>query len=105
MTKVKGIMAPALAAVLIASAGLFGCSASENEQKDETTDMQEADEEPTYAEIGTDSDSATQVQLTNATGKTITNIAVKASTDEAYPEGIMTSSQKWADDETVIAFF
>lgn len=107
LSRSKFALASASAA-LVLSFGLFGCSNNEQASTDASSDNNATEEvvveEPSYTEIGTNSASSTGVLITNDSKKSITNIAFKANTEDAYPAGLMSDNQKWADGETCLVY-
>lgn len=77
----------------------------EAEQKDDKVEKEEKKDEKEYMTIGTESEEAYQLLLTNHTGGEITQLRIKVSSAPEFPENMMAADMKIPVQETVRVYY
>lgn len=107
--KRKVLIAVLLGAMTVSMVGGCGNKSTSEEDvsvKTEAAEVEEeAEPEETYKAIGTESEEAYAVQLTNDLGQDIKAISVKASSEDAYPDNMLEDADVFAKDETRILYY
>lgn len=80
-------------------------TADQKEKKQEEQEKQEEKDEKEYMTIGTQSEGAYELLLTNHTGGEITQLKVKVSSAPEFPENMMAADMKIPDQETVRLYY
>lgn len=80
-------------------------TADQKEEKQEQQEKQEEKDEKEYITIGTQSEGAYELLLTNHTGGEITELKIKVSSAQEFSENLMAAEIKIPDQETVRLYY
>lgn len=94
-----------LTTVILALALAVTTGCSKKEEVTKKADTTEKKTEETLKTIGTKSDKAYEIKMTNKTKKDIIAVQVKSSTEEAYPANLMDTSDSYKQDETRLIYY
>ena len=80
--------------------GLAGTVTGCGSKKEETPVVEEEKKEPELKAIGQEDKEAFKVEVKNATGKNIKDVAIKLTDEDAYPENMLEEGDVFADQES-----
>ena len=80
--------------------GLAGTVTGCGSKKEETPVVEEEKKEPELKAIGQEDKEAFKVEVKNATGKNIKDVAIKLTHEDAYPENMLEEGDVFADQES-----
>ena len=99
MKKYYSMLAILICFVLLAA----GCG--NNTEVKEKTEKDKKEEKVKYMSVGNEEDATYSVILKNTTGKNITGVSIKSSSETEYPVNMMKEGETWNSDEMINLFY
>ena len=99
MKKYYSMLAILICFVLLAA----GCG--NNTEVKEKTEKDKKEEKVNYMSVGNEEDATYSVILKNTTGKNITGVSIKSSSETEYPVNMMKEGETWNSDEMINLFY